>query len=68
MKRIEEDRERHKRLKEDVWLVQHHNQPQDVDVEFEKAWETPSMQSFSALDWEIIQSEMQSYYDALAAL
>ena len=36
--RIEEDRERHKRLRENIWAV-----PQDdVDAEFEKLWEETS--------------------------
>ncbi len=35
--RIEEDRERHKRLRENIWAV-----TDDGDVEFEKLWDEAS--------------------------
>jgi CTD kinase subunit gamma len=35
--RIEEDRERHKRLRESIWAV-----PSDEDAEFERLWEETS--------------------------
>ncbi|KAH8805647.1 CTD kinase subunit gamma CTK3-domain-containing protein [Xylogone sp. PMI_703] len=35
--RIEEDRERHKRLRENIWAA-----PQDVDAEFDKLWDETS--------------------------
>ncbi len=35
--RIEEDRERHKRLRENIWAA-----PQDIDAEFDKLWDETS--------------------------
>ncbi|KAG4305863.1 hypothetical protein PORY_000773 [Pneumocystis oryctolagi] len=52
-RRIEEDRERHKRLRENIWAV-----PEGdigVNVEFENAWETTS--SLDEYDFEYMEEE-----------
>lgn len=40
--RIEEDRERHKRLRENIWAVPKSSGAGDEDQEFEKLWEETS--------------------------
>lgn len=52
-RRIEEDRERHKRLRENIWVV-----PQSdtgINIELENAWETTS--SLDEYDFEFMQEE-----------
>lgn len=52
-RRIEEDRERHKRLRENIWVVPEGNA--DVNVELENAWETTS--SLDEYDFEFMEEE-----------
>ena len=40
--RIEEDRERHKRLRENIWAIPKASGPEDAGQEFEKLWEETS--------------------------
>ncbi|KAI9675422.1 MAG: hypothetical protein M1817_001326 [Caeruleum heppii] len=56
--RIEEDRERHKRLRESIWAVEHEaTQPGDGgrDVEFERLWEEGS--EMGEDDWGLVEEE-----------
>ncbi|GAO48830.1 hypothetical protein SAICODRAFT_70793 [Saitoella complicata NRRL Y-17804] len=39
LRRMEEDRERHKRLRENIWAIPPQRYPGDENVEFERAWE-----------------------------
>ncbi|KAG5439905.1 hypothetical protein PCANB_000187 [Pneumocystis canis] len=52
-RRIEEDRERHKRLRENIWVVPEGDA--GVNVEFENAWETTS--SLDDYDFEYMEEE-----------
>lgn len=52
LRRIEEDRERHKRLRESLWVVPR----QDLDFEFNQAWEETS--DLGSDDFEVIREEM----------
>lgn len=51
-RRIEEDRERHKRLRESLWVVP----TGDDDWEFQQAWENTS--ELCDVDFEIMREEM----------
>jgi hypothetical protein len=66
LKRIEEDRERHKRLKEDAWLISHSTNADLVDLEFERAWDmaTTNATTLTELDWESIQHEHILFLEA----
>ncbi|CCJ29116.1 unnamed protein product [Pneumocystis jirovecii] len=52
-RRIEEDRERHKRLRENIWVVPEGNV--GINVEFENTWETTS--SLDEYDFEYMEEE-----------
>jgi len=52
--RMEEDRERHKRLRENIWQIPV-PQPDNEDQEFEKAWEEAS--DLNSDDFEIMREE-----------
>ncbi|KAJ2003583.1 hypothetical protein H4R26_002994 [Coemansia thaxteri] len=56
LKRIEEDRERHKRHKEDVWIRPAGEKPED---ELDVYWETAS--DFNDADWQEIRVENEDY-------
>ncbi|KAJ1885593.1 hypothetical protein LPJ66_010043 [Kickxella alabastrina] len=56
LKRIEEDRERHKRHKEDVWIRPVDEKPED---ELNSYWETTS--DFNDADWQEIALENEEY-------
>ncbi|KAJ2356439.1 hypothetical protein IWW50_003188 [Coemansia erecta] len=56
LKRIEEDRERHKRHKEDVWIRPANEAPED---ELSLYWETVS--DFNDADWQEISAENEEY-------
>lgn len=55
LRRIEEDRERHKRLRESLWVIPNH----DADWEFNHAWENTS--DLCDDDFEVIREEMALY-------
>lgn len=50
--RIEEDRERHKRLREDIWAIPHSDGP---NVEFERMWDETS--DVNEDDYDIFEQE-----------
>ncbi|KAG5513553.1 hypothetical protein PMAC_000985 [Pneumocystis sp. 'macacae'] len=52
-RRIEEDRERHKRLRENIWVVPEGDV--GINVEFENMWETTS--SLDEYDFEYMEEE-----------
>lgn len=58
--RIEEDRERHKRLRESIWAVEHRSGEggggaAERDVEFERLWEEGS--EMGEDDWGLVEEE-----------
>lgn len=57
--RIEEDRERHKRLRENIWAA-----PQDIDAEFDKLWEETS--DLGEDDYILYEEECQDRRNAAA--
>ncbi|CCG81366.1 Putative uncharacterized protein [Taphrina deformans PYCC 5710] len=59
LRRIEEDRERHKRLRESLWVVP----PGDEDYEFNQAWEETS--ALCDDDFEVIREELALYKQSL---
>lgn len=59
LRRIEEDRERHKRLRESLWVVP----PDDEDYEFNQAWEETS--ALCDDDFEVIREELALYKQSL---
>ncbi|KAJ2320579.1 hypothetical protein H4S02_001371 [Coemansia sp. RSA 2611] len=56
LKRIEEDRERHKRHKEDVW-IRPANEPSENELD--AYWDTTS--DFNDADWQEIEAENEEY-------
>ncbi|KAJ2460774.1 hypothetical protein GGF42_000635 [Coemansia sp. RSA 2424] len=60
LKRIEEDRERHKRHKEDVWIRPPGELPES---ELEAYWDTAS--DFNDADWQEIAVENEEYQQEL---
>ncbi|KAJ2849359.1 hypothetical protein IWW36_002675 [Coemansia brasiliensis] len=56
LKRIEEDRERHKRHKEDAWIRPANESPRD---ELNAYWETVS--DFNDADWQDISADNETY-------
>ncbi|RFU29978.1 hypothetical protein B7463_g6348, partial [Scytalidium lignicola] len=57
--RIEEDRERHKRLRENIWAA-----PQDIDAEFDKLWDETS--DLGEDDYILYEEEAQERRNAAA--
>ncbi|KAJ2759495.1 hypothetical protein IWQ56_005723 [Coemansia nantahalensis] len=57
LKRIEEDRERHKRHKEDAWIRPAYEQPED---ELASYWETTS--DFNDADWQELAVDYDEYH------
>lgn len=59
LRRIEEDRERHKRLRESIWVIP----TNDDNWEFSQAWENTS--DLSEVDFEIMREEMAIFDECL---
>lgn len=60
LRRIEEDRERHKRLRESLWVIPR----DDSDHEFNQAWEETS--DLCSDDFEVMREEMALHKQSLS--